>query len=740
MTIRSPMRRLTLFCWIFLLVCFLAWGCSSNDDDDRDSPADDDDDDSVDDDDDDDDNNDNDDNDNDDDSDDPLGRATLAPDTVQIGSFQRFKVDYTANTPIQVGGGVKIYFASAWDHISECGMTTDSDRACGYTTAVTDVQDVQLALSINLLKPHAGVRLYEASVTVEAGTLQTGQTISLTYGAGEGKAMAQLIAHTTEVTVLVSTDGLPKKNPVYSELQNSPVLTLTPLTPERLTSAIQWNEGRLALSLVDIYGNLAEDYAGEASVTLVPESGEESFLGLAPIQGGTGGLPLPTISPGYYVIRAFLNIQGGLISQVPFAPGKQAVWFGDPHFHTRISDSHISYDPLDSYQYAKDVALLDFAASSDHAECTAMDQVFTQFLVREDVDNSWDEVKRINELYNSSELVTLLGYEVTMVSLIGDRQGHINVYYRGNDGNLITYGDQTPGIESVQTVPDLWSILDRDGVEAITIPHHTLRGDWIGSDFLHYNENYMRLVEIYSHHGCSESELCINSLYNPFLDPDAIGSVQRAVGPLGYRLGFIAGSDNHSGHPSGTGAQDPFYDDKPGGLTAIVTEELSRESLWTALQNRSVYATSGARVYLEFSINGTGMGQQVTDPVEIIMSGRAIGTDIVRKVEVFKYDASGGWRKIFSQHPYSLFWDSTFEDDAFSQSSVYYLRVTQMDDTQAWSSPIWVDITADKKSSACFEPILTEPVAGPTAQGSVESALAKEGLFDVRLRSLGYVQ
>lgn len=652
----------------------------------------------------DDDNNDNDDNDNDDnDNDDDdfvIGKATLNPRNVKAASNKRFTVEYTVGLSISEGGAIRLYFGGCETYLDVCEMNEDPAKSCGYVSASSSNPGVEFEISTSYESPNVAIRLAEATIAITAGQLEPDDTVTVVYGANSGLAYAQEIAQEAEITVLINQD----LSSDIIEIEKSPVLTITPLEPQKLIGAVKMSEGLLKLSLVDRYTNLSDEFSGVAEITLINQSGNETLLGTANIIEGKGEFQLPTVSSGYYVLRSVIHALF-LTSVAPFIPGGQSVLFGDLHFHSKISDSYIAIDPLDSYAYAKDVTFLDFLASADHAECTVHNELFTQLLVREDVTDSWAEIQRINDLFETDGLITLLGFEVTMNRQLYPRDGHTNVYYRTNTGSIYTYSYQVPDVEWVSDLPMLWNKLNLAKIPALTIPHTTLSASAMGTDFYYYDPDFMRVVEIYSQHGCSESPDCPDTLHQPLLDPDALGSVQRAVGQLDYRLGFIAGSDSHTGHPAGTGIKAPYFP-IPAGLTAVLTDTRTREAVWDAIYNRSTYATSGERIYLEFSINGNQMGSEIDYAGQVNIEARAVGTDSIIEATILKYDAPLGWRSIYQGCPGSLFWDFSFSDNAFFEDSIYYLRVRQQDGHTAWSSPIWVDaVVTGSRSDDSIEDI-----------------------------------
>ena len=165
----------------------------------------------------------------------------------------------------------------------------------------------------------------------------------------------------------------------------------------------------------------------------------------------------------------------------------------------------------------------------------------------------------------------------------------------------------------------------------------------------------------------------------------------------GVKLGFTGGGDCHEGH-AGFSSEDPEGQGRTPhtfaailyyrcGLTAALLPQLGRAELVEALRQRRTYATTGARILLEFSVSGLAMGAAGSAPVAHC-SGTVHGVAPVRAIEVVK-DGEVVW----SQAPGQL--DARFEwrDPAVVESQhSYYLHVLQVDGQQAWSSPVWVGL------------------------------------------------
>ena len=126
------------------------------------------------------------------------------------------------------------------------------------------------------------------------------------------------------------------------------------------------------------------------------------------------------------------------------------------------------------------------------------------------------------------------------------------------------------------------------------------------------------VIEIHSKHGTFEW----------FLEE----SIRR-----GYRVGFTAGSDDHYGHPGAVYPGPHIGHFASGnGLTALYTEELTREGIWEALKARRCYATNGARILLRFQVNGHWMGEEIESDAPPRIEVEAAGTGPIERIEVFR--------------------------------------------------------------------------------------------------------
>ena len=168
----------------------------------------------------------------------------------------------------------------------------------------------------------------------------------------------------------------------------------------------------------------------------------------------------------------------------------------------------------------------------------------------------------------------------------------------------------------------------------------------------------------------------------------------------GLKLGFVGGGDVHNDAPG------------DGGLTAVLADEPTVESLFRALRNRLCYATSGDRIFLDFRVNGfpTGSVLEVNPysidklfPLEIAASavcfGPAARLELVCNGEVIHTSqARSGAAKNRMQLRRSIQKLETpggrvnaLDQQLVNHSRYYYVRAVQSDGGLAWSSPVWID-------------------------------------------------
>ncbi|MBS3764685.1 MAG: hypothetical protein KGZ25_15405, partial [Planctomycetes bacterium] len=229
------------------------------------------------------------------------------------------------------------------------------------------------------------------------------------------------------------------------------------------------------------------------------------------------------------------------------------------------------------------------------------------------LDREWEEVQAATRDANSpGEFVTFPGYEWQ-----GDGSG--------GDHNVFAPEEGLP-IFHVDTLPELYKKLQ--GRDAIAIPHHTAyRPGLRGRDWSVFDEELSPFSEIYSLHGCSETdEEWIGMRHNSHMGPGVGGGTYQQALDRGYRLGCICSTDNWGEMPGHYGH----------GTMACLAPELSREALWNAFLRRRVYGVTGDRIELDFRINGAEMGDVITADGAREITVEAVGWDEIDRIELLR--------------------------------------------------------------------------------------------------------
>jgi len=97
----------------------------------------------------------------------------------------------------------------------------------------------------------------------------------------------------------------------------------------------------------------------------------------------------------------------------------------------------------------------------------------------------------------------------------------------------------------------------------------------------------------------------------------------------------MANSDGHHGRPGAEGAGMTEFGIK-NGLTCVLSDELTRDALFTALKERRCYATTGDRVWLDFSVNNQPMGSYLSNQDELNIQAKVIGTAPLESLQLFE--------------------------------------------------------------------------------------------------------
>jgi len=332
------------------------------------------------------------------------------------------------------------------------------------------------------------------------------------------------------------------------------------------------------------------------------------------------------------------------------------LYIGDLHCHDHLSEAEGYPDAV--YEWARDTQRLDFLCLSPQGHAWHDNE-------------TWTITKYMNERFlDEGRFVSLLGFE-WQHSGYGDKV----IHYLGGDQPYLPADD--PRYHSPQQLYEALRVSD-----AFIISHHPAYPiQWVpGTEYSVVETDVERLIELWSMHGSSEG-------YDPAdrplrtIDPERY--VMQAL-RRGLRLGFVGGSDTHSGRPGGSAREVGGY---WGGLAAVWAPALTRSSLFKSLHARHTYALTGARIVLKMTVNGALMGSEIEAAPTAAIKVDVWAPGTIAKVEIMKN--SHVWREFGPSNDAKDECHLEIEDQTRG-AAYYHCRVTQTDGELAVGSPVWV--------------------------------------------------
>lgn len=358
---------------------------------------------------------------------------------------------------------------------------------------------------------------------------------------------------------------------------------------------------------------------------------------------------------------------------------KMNIYFGDPHSHTVLSDGKYGWPDQIIFLSKKKLGI-DFTVISDHAEMGRLQN------------SEYQELALFAKNFSDNgKYIDLLGFEWTASPAYGHR---IVIFPNTTSPNLSAAQEKGNSIEK------LYNFLKPYG--GIISTHHSGQATWgRWNPNAPFNDKIEPNFEVVSFHGRFEY------YKNPHEGRRQVPGHQfQDALKQGRHIGILGGSDTH------------FLSPGEGGLTAVLSESLTRQNIFDAIKNRRTYATTGVKILLRFSINGHDMGSifsiSKNDSINIHLSIN--GTAPIDHIEIIKntedyfaiirlqqipgttkgvfmiYDPAKpqGGQKI-QTNDLSAININLKENFVPDKVTSYYIRITQTDGHQAWSSPIWIN-------------------------------------------------
>lgn len=295
------------------------------------------------------------------------------------------------------------------------------------------------------------------------------------------------------------------------------------------------------------------------------------------------------------------------------------LYWGDIHCHSGISYGRGSLE--DAFEAAQEQRL-DFCSVVGHSSWhdTPRDEEhmnrIRDYIVYHDegyerLARLWPEVKRLTRnVTKPGKFIPFLAFEWH-----SRQYGDHNVYYLEPEGEIVK-------ADSIGELRDKMK-----SHEALVIPHHI--GYTPGSRGINWDHfvgsEQSPFVEVYSFHGCSVTDTSPYPMLRE-MGPRSYEKTMEAGLKKGHKFGIIASTDNHYGYPGSYGE----------GKVATYANELTQESLWEAFKARRVYAVTGDRIVVDFSLNDKFMGQEVHDGRKREINFSVQGDDFLDYVDLIK--------------------------------------------------------------------------------------------------------
>lgn len=455
----------------------------------------------------------------------------------------------------------------------------------------------------------------------------------------------------------------------------SPLIVRTAGGPVHRVEAYRKADGRLLVQAFDKEDNPTDD-AG-ATYTITGEGCPQRLSVSASPGCGVTEIALPRplqASPALQVQDG--SGHGTRGTPLPRGLDGCPIFFGDIHCHTGFSDG--DFPTEDTVAWARERIGLDFTGPGDHI---SQEGNFGDLTYR--------DYARFGRQYEQRGIFCRLpaletscggGHQLVLARDFG-------TFVTMMDGYVKTVGPTADMMDSAAFYTALIRVMPAGA--AMVAPVHPIGSPGRWPDIA--DKSRVGATEVF--HGGSSHESHV---------PDAAwlsnaggleeSSIRHALA-TGYRLGFIGDSDNHRCLPGRTMVT---YN----GLTAVKTRRLDSAGVFDAIRDRRCYATSGARIVADATLNGAPIGSVLrlkpfqprsfkisvrgTAPIAAvqIIHGRAPTSE----VQVIDCEVERGAFDVVVERA-----DVPAKGNAAPGPEYYYVRVRQADGHCAWLSPFWVE-------------------------------------------------
>ena len=528
------------------------------------------------------------------------GKATIDIKTLKAGRSSVFTLTYeTGSYGIDDSGEIIV---TRRDVCDSAIPQFDNPHEDGYVSVSTD-SDALLSVSY---VPTRYIRPWKAAISIRVrdGSLYPGDKVFIRFGDPRGPGYRIQTFPEAEHIFRVLADCGGSGN--FYDLEETPVISITGGDAVRLEccfpSTVKPGQKFNALArAMDNRGNIADGCNDSVEIILDGKTYKGNFS-----EGLYRFWDLHIDNTGTH--RAASGKSNNLpLSSNPVICSRniQNIYWGDMHGQT--GETVGTGNPDLYFSFARDKANVDFSAWQGN-----------DFQV---TDETWKDINEKVKKYNEpGRFVCFLGYEWSGTTPMG---GDHNIYFLGDDEKIhrsyhwqIGMDDQDGSARN--PLSSLWEEFERRG-DVMAIPH--VGGRYANFDY--YNPDFIPVIEIHSHHGSFE-----------WFFKDAL--------KMGLRPGVIAASDDHScrpglSFPTEVSSRGGFVSfDVKGGYTAVLTEELTRQSIWDAIKSRHCYGTSGERMIAQVTCGDFVMGDEFDTDSSPVIDIEITGTDDIRDLFIMR--------------------------------------------------------------------------------------------------------
>ena len=575
-----------------------------------------------------------------------LGSATITPDgEFEAGSYQSFTLTYTCGKyGIDDSGSMRVCFRFATD---QTRPQFEDPKRPNFTV----IEASNNAVLECRYDPKGNVRPWDRTLYIKVvkGFMKKGDTITIRFGVTDGGSPGMRLQtyceDTSEFRVLV--DPIATCN--YQPLPEQPLIKIIPGQPEQYVAV--WPTARrvgeafsLKLKGEDKWGNPSDKC--DETLRLKASAPVENLPETVSFKPGEFAVEIHNLKvqkPGDITLE-LLHEDGTLAAVAnPLRIVERAEllpYWAD--LHGQSEETIGTGSARQYFAFARDRAFIDVTGHQGNDF-----QITNEF---------WHELDRLSaEFDETGRFVVLPGYEWSGNTPMG---GDRNVYFSTEDRQIRRSShaliDDMSDVETdANTAAELFEVLAKER-------------EWDVVTFAHCGGRYADVK--LSHDGRFEKSMEVHSSWGSFewLVQDAL--------EMGYRSGIVANSDGHKGRPGASYPGASMFG-AVGGLTCLLTNELSREAILDCLRKRHHYATTGGHggrmvidVDARFSQKATlyhddpNLGPAEGSPAEVAMMGdivhlptgeMEIDVDILAAAPIERVDIFNGLDHVETLRPYT---------------------------------------------------------------------------------------